>query len=351
MTLSCFTFLFFKRKERKTNEHIDRTISSSHKHHVMAGVFVLLLLIVVIYVLSYLIYKTYFYFPPIEIEQLSDRRVIITGASRGIGEELAYEYSRYNCRLILAARSIDVLRERIAKKCRELGAKDVQCVEFDASKRDSCIQLIEKTLEFYQGIDVLVLNHTASVYQPFFQSEIQENVEHMERLIQTNFFGYFYPSRTIFLFLSRQNSSRFLAMTALPHLAKSGTSNRRSQIIAVSSLAGSCPLPKTTIYGTTKHAIQGFFSNLSRECRTCKSYENVTSTIAILGLIGTDTALQVTNKNLHIIAADVRKTAQAILAAGIYGQSLVYYPYAFAIIPPLYYLFRPLFELAARVRS
>ena len=38
-------------------------------------------------------------------------------------------------------------------------------------------------------------------------------------------------------------------MTALPHLNDSGTPERPSQIIAISSLAGTCPLPKTTIYG------------------------------------------------------------------------------------------------------
>jgi hypothetical protein len=38
-------------------------------------------------------------------------------------------------------------------------------------------------------------------------------------------------------------------MTALPHLSESGTIEQPSQIIAVSSLTGTCPLPKTTIYG------------------------------------------------------------------------------------------------------
>lgn len=139
-------------------------------------------------------------------------------------------------------------------------------------------------------------------------------------------------------------------MAALPHLAESGAKEQPSQIIAVSSLTGTCPLPKTTIYGTTKHAIQGFFSNLSRELHISQPYQNrVTSTIATLGLIATEQALQETDKTLHFFAADVRKTAQAILAAGIYGQSRVFYPYAFAVIPPLYYIFTPLFELVARL--
>ncbi len=146
--------------------------------------------------------------------------------------------------------------------------------------------------------------------------------------------------------------SLFQAMAALPHLVKSGTPGQPSQIIAVSSLAGACPLPQTTIYGTTKHAIQGFFTNLAREFHVSEQYKNrVTSTVAILGLIGTEQALRSTDKSIHSLAADVRKTAQAILAAGIYGQSRLFYPYFFAAIPPLYYIFTPLFELAARLGS
>jgi hypothetical protein len=89
--------------------------------------------------------------------------------------------------------------------------------------------------------------------------------------------------------------------------------------------------------------------NLARELRISKPYENrVTSTLAILSLIATEQALSVTNKTLHFLAADTRKTAQAIIAAGVYGQSRVFYPYVFAVLPPLYYIFTPLFELAAR---
>ncbi|CAF4768263.1 unnamed protein product, partial [Rotaria sp. Silwood2] len=134
------------------------------------------------------------------------------------------------------------------------------------------------------------------------------------------------------------------------HLVQNGTYEQPSQIIAVSSLAGTCPLPQTTIYGTSKHAIQGFFLNLARELRISKPYQNrVTTTVAILGLIATQQALSTTDKSLHFLAADVRKTAQAIIAAGVYGQTRLFYPYFFAIIPLLYYIFSPLFELLARL--
>ena len=161
----------------------------------MLGVLIVFILIVLIYAVSYYVYKNYFYFPPIQIEQLRNKCVVITGASRGIGEELAYEYSRYNCRLMLAARSIDVLRNKIADKCRELGAKQVECMEFDASEESACIQLINKTVEVYEGIDILILNHTASVYQTFFDSNIPQNIQHMKKLFDTNFFGYFNTSK------------------------------------------------------------------------------------------------------------------------------------------------------------
>ncbi|CAF1340991.1 unnamed protein product [Rotaria sp. Silwood1] len=299
----------------------------------MSSVLVLLVLFVIIYALGYFIYKIYFYFPPIEQKQLTNKRVIITGASRGIGEELAYEYARYNCRLILAARSIDVLKNQVAQKCLSLGATQVECIQFDASTEQACIELIQKTIQYYQGIDILVLNHTTAVYEPFFKSDIKTNIENMKKVFDVNFFGYFQTT-----------------MAALPYLAQNGTYEQPSQIIAVSSLTGTCPFPQTTIYGTTKHAIQGFFLNLARELRTSKPYQNrVTTTVAILGLIATESALHATDKTLHFLAADVRKTAQAIIAAGVYGQTRLFYPHFLAIIPPLYYIFSPIYELLARL--
>lgn len=177
----------------------------------MFGVISLILLFIFIYVLSHWIYKTYFYFPLITPEQLRERCVIITGASRGIGEELAYAYSRYGCRLVLAARSIDVLENRVANECTRQGATDVRCVEFDASKEEACNELIEKTIEFYQRIDILILNHTMASYEQFLDNDLTENIEQMKKHFDTNFFAYFYLGKTriCFDYFRRMNCFRF----------------------------------------------------------------------------------------------------------------------------------------------
>ena len=61
--------------------------------------------------------------------------------------------------------------------------------------------------------------------------------------------------------------------------------------------------------------------------------------------------MSVTDKKLHFLAADVHKTAQAIIAAGVYGQSRVFYPYPAGVVPIFYYIFTPLFELLTRLRN
>jgi short-subunit dehydrogenase len=155
-----------------------------------------ILLLVPIFAFAY-VYKRYIRPSSIRLEKLRNKRVIITGASRGIGEELAYQCSRYQCRLVLAARSINTLRHKISDECLRLGARHVECIEFDASEEKNCIALIEQANAFYEGIDILILNHTASVYQPFFQDDHNINVRHMKHLFDVNFFGYFHSSKSL----------------------------------------------------------------------------------------------------------------------------------------------------------
>ena len=71
---------------------------------------------------------------------------LITGASSGIGEELAYRFAQNSDPLVLVALPADAAAlGRVATKCRELGAAEVHCIEADLSRLDS-IDTIEREL-------------------------------------------------------------------------------------------------------------------------------------------------------------------------------------------------------------
>lgn len=80
-------------------------------------------------------------------------RVMITGASAGIGEATAYAYARKGARLYLGARRLDKLQQ-IAKECERLGASEVRVAALDVRNTAS----VEKFCEDQPSPDILVLN-------------------------------------------------------------------------------------------------------------------------------------------------------------------------------------------------
>lgn len=83
--------------------------------------------------------------------------VVISGASSGIGEEIAFKYSKKNARLVLSARRKERL-ESVANRCRELGSESVEIVTCDVSKEEDCKSMIRRAVEVFGSIDILVLN-------------------------------------------------------------------------------------------------------------------------------------------------------------------------------------------------
>src|SRR5689334_20386366 len=88
--------------------------------------------------------------------ELSDKAfknnvVLLTGASMGIGEQLAYQLADQGAQLMLAARSADKLAE-VAQECRRRGAK-AEYFAADLMDESQCAQLVSHTLSTYQRID------------------------------------------------------------------------------------------------------------------------------------------------------------------------------------------------------
>lgn len=164
--------------------------------------------------------------------------IVITGASEGIGAELARQLAAFKPKLVLAARRQDAL-DAVAKECE---AKGAQClvVPTDVSIEADCRALIAAAVAHFEAIDILVNNAGVSMHARF--ADI-ENTDVYEKLMRINLMGSIWPTHA-----------------ALPHLKKS-----RGQIVAVSSLAGLVGVPERTTYCASKFAQTGFFESLRVE--------------------------------------------------------------------------------------
>ncbi len=182
--------------------------------------------------------------------------IVITGASDGIGAELARQLATFKPKLVLAARRREAL-EIVAKDCKASGAQTL-VVPTDVSIESECRALIDQAVQRFGAIDVLVNNAGVSMHAKF--SEI-ENTDVYEKLMRINLMGSVWPTHA-----------------ALPHLKKSS-----GQIVAVSSLAGLVGVPERTTYCATKFAQTGFFEALRVEIdpegvNVCIVYPGVVAT-------------------------------------------------------------------------
>jgi short-subunit dehydrogenase len=164
--------------------------------------------------------------------------VVVTGASQGIGKALSLELAAQRPRLVLAARDEGALEE-VAATGRARGAEAL-VVRTDVADEASCRALVQRTVEGFGGIDVLVNNAGMGMLARF---EDVTDLSLYERLMRVNYLGSVYPT-----------------FCALPHLKRS-----RGQVVAVSSLAGLAGVPMRTAYAATKHAQIGFFDSLRVE--------------------------------------------------------------------------------------
>lgn len=186
--------------------------------------------------------------------------VIITGASDGIGAELARQLAQESggkLSLVLAARSKDKLAH-VAQQCRNLGSK-VLVRPTDVGQEADCRALIDETIAQYGRIDTLVNNAGMSAHAML--SDVRDMAWY-EQLMRINLWG-----------------SAWCTHSALPYLKAS-----RGRIVAVSSLAGLVGVPGRTAYSATKFAMTGFFEALRMEL----AEHGVSVTIAYPGVVATE---------------------------------------------------------------
>ncbi|EGH41540.1 Short-chain dehydrogenase/reductase SDR, partial [Pseudomonas syringae pv. pisi str. 1704B] len=90
------------------------------------------------------------------MQQLKQKRAVITGAGSGIGAAIARAYAAEGARLVLGDRDADSLA-KIAAECRKLGAQVQECVA-DVGSVDGAQASVDACVEQFGGIDILVNN-------------------------------------------------------------------------------------------------------------------------------------------------------------------------------------------------
>lgn len=172
------------------------------------------------------------------MSRFAGKVIAITGASEGIGAELARQFAGKAVWLALAARNLEKL-EKVADECRALGA-EAFAVRCDVSVEADCRNFIEETARKYSSLGILVNNAGVSGHA---RLEEVTDFSWYETMMRVNYMGSLYCTRH-----------------ALPHLRKS-----RGLIVAVSSLAGKVGVPGRTAYSPTKAAQAIFFEALRLE--------------------------------------------------------------------------------------
>ena len=168
---------------------------------------------------------------------MRDKVVVITGASSGIGEAMAREYAAMGARVVLGARREQELR-RVAEEIEHRGGKVVYSV-CDVSKEDDCKYLVNKAVESFGGVDIMICNAGLSMRALFDDCEIGV----LHKLMDVNFWG------TV-------NCTKY----ALPYLQRS-----HGSLVGISSVAGIHGLPGRTGYSASKYAMTGFLDTIRIE--------------------------------------------------------------------------------------
>ena len=187
--------------------------------------------------------------------------IVITGASDGIGAEMARQLASSQgakIALVLGARDETRLTQ-VASQCAAFGAQTL-VLPTDVSLEPECRALISATVAKFGRIDALINNAGISA-QALFEEVKAGDLAWYEQLMRVNLWG-----------------SVWCTHAALPHLKQS-----RGSGVAVSSLAGLIGVPGRTAYSASKFAMTGFFEALRAELKTA----GVSVTIAYPGVVAT----------------------------------------------------------------
>jgi NADP-dependent 3-hydroxy acid dehydrogenase YdfG len=171
---------------------------------------------------------------------LNGQIAIVTGASRGIGKEVAKQLAKAGAKLTIIGSS-----EQIHKTKAELkkeGFQDVLSIQADVGRENEVDHVVETTKKTYGRVDLLVNNAGIGLFKPVEEVTIEE----WQKTFEVNVQGVFLFTKAVLPIMKSQSF---------------GT------IITISSDVSRYTIPNGSLYTATKYAVQGFMGSVSQEVR------------------------------------------------------------------------------------
>ena len=176
-------------------------------------------------------------------KQLEGKSILITGASSGIGEQLAYELASINCHLILVARQRDKL-ENIKSEIEAMNCTKVSIFQADLRNESETLEFLAFLHKLPDGLDIVVSNAGLSINR-----SIYESLDRFHDFTRTMSINYYAPVQ--------------LLLSIIPQLQKNG-----GQIINVSTInALLAPVPYFAAYQASKTAFDVWLRSVAPELK------------------------------------------------------------------------------------
>lgn len=167
----------------------------------------------------------------------SNKVVIVTGASSGIGAATAKIFAKEKANVVIIARNVEKLNS-VAKDIKHSSGTEPFVIIADISKDVEVRSIVERTIEKYGKIDVLINNAGIISFKNIYADDF---VEDFDRIMSTNLRG-----------------TVVLTHAAIPHLIKT-----KGNIINVSSIGSFVPYPMFPAYVTSKAGMDHFSRSIA----------------------------------------------------------------------------------------
>ena len=189
---------------------------------------------------------------------LKEKTAIISGGSKGIGKSIAFKYAEAGANVVICSRKKDNLDSAI-EEAQTLGFNIIG-IECNTGEKESINNVVDKTLEQFKRVDILVNNAAAN---PYYGPILNSEESHWEKIWDINVKGYF---------------------NFIKACSKSMKDNKYGKIINVASIAAKTPLDGLGVYNISKAAVVMLTKVLAKEM----AGSNVQVNTLAPGLIKTD---------------------------------------------------------------